>query len=118
MLAVNTSFVRVKRPVSYKLIWRYGLQSADKGHHKWISTSKNNSGEQCNSCTVWFPVAPKGYVAVGCVVSAGNTEPPLSAALCILSSLVSPCALKDCIALSLSELYAFVILYIPFNFQL
>ncbi|XP_073111690.1 uncharacterized protein [Elaeis guineensis] len=104
VLAVNTSFVRVKRPVSYKLIWQCSLQSADKGHHNWISTSKNNSDEQCNSCSVWFPVAPKGYVAVGCVVSAGNTQPPLSAALCILSSLVSPCALKDCIALSLSEL--------------
>lgn len=104
VIAVNTSFVRVKRPVSYKLIWQCSLQSADKGHRNWISISTNDSGERYNTCSVWFPVAPKGYVAVGCVVSAGSTQPPLSAAFCISSSFVSPCALKDCIALSLSDL--------------
>ncbi|KAK1261313.1 hypothetical protein QJS04_geneDACA008707 [Acorus gramineus] len=51
-------------------------------------------------------MAPRGYVAVGCVVSEGTAQPPLSSALCILDSLVSPCALKDCIVIRSAAVYS------------
>uniref|UniRef100_A0A0Q3N5I8 PH domain-containing protein n=1 Tax=Setaria italica TaxID=4555 RepID=A0A0Q3N5I8_SETIT len=43
--------------------------------------------------------APTGYVAMGCVVSPGAAEPPLSSVFCLTASLVSSCNLRDCIAL-------------------
>jgi len=48
-------------------------------------------------CSVWLPIPPEGYVALGCVVWKGQEEPPKSAALCVLSSFVSPCSMQDCI---------------------
>ncbi|XP_077244890.1 pleckstrin homology (PH) domain-containing protein [Tasmannia lanceolata] len=111
VLAVNTSFARVKRPVSFKLIWPPSVscdsQGTDSGIREFVRTVPNTAdSEKQSSCSIWFPIAPQGYVALGCVVSAGRTQPPLSSALCILASLVSPCALKDCITLSFPELYA------------
>jgi len=115
VLAVNTSVARVKRPVSYKLIWSCHPEGVDRSNHDLISTvAYNDNSVQCNNYSIWFPVAPQGYVALGCVVFPGCTEPPLSYALCILASLVSPCPMKDCITLSLTERYAScVVLFFP-----
>lgn len=101
VLAVNTSIARVKRPVSYKLIWSSNPEGVDRSTHDLMSAVSNNDDN--GQCSIWFPVAPEGYVGVGCVVSPDCTEPPLSCVLCILASLVSPCAVKDCITLSLNE---------------
>ncbi|XP_058190168.1 uncharacterized protein LOC131307586 isoform X5 [Rhododendron vialii] len=91
VLAVNTSLARVKRPVSFKLVWP-PTANGDISEVQDI----NNHG----ICSIWFPEAPKGYVALGCVVSTGRRQPPLSSAFCILASLVTPCALRDCITIS------------------
>lgn len=107
VLALNTSFLRVKRPLSYNLIWRSGYPSPDKG--KYDHGSNVSSNDNCvvnGGLSIWFPVAPRGYVAVGCVVSSGSSQPPLSSGLCILASLVSPSSFKDCVALNLSNSYA------------
>ncbi|XP_042394059.1 uncharacterized protein LOC121984930 isoform X2 [Zingiber officinale] len=104
VLALNTSFLRVKRPLSYNLIWRSGYPSPDKG--KYDHGSNVSSNDNCvvnGGLSIWFPIAPTGYVAVGCVVSSGSSQPPLSSGLCILSSLVSPSSFKDCVALNLSN---------------
>lgn len=107
VLAVNASIARVKRPVTYKLIWSSSTISANNSNHDFTCIgSENDNAEQYISCSIWFPVAPKGYVAIGCVVSSDSKEPPLSSGLCILASLVSPCSMKDCVALNLSELGA------------
>nr|XP_009413254.1 PREDICTED: uncharacterized protein LOC103994598 isoform X1 [Musa acuminata subsp. malaccensis] len=104
VVALNTSFVRVKRPLSYKLVWRSGPHCTDIGQYDGTSHLLNNGdGGQNGGFSVWFPVAPRGYVAVGCVVSSGSAEPPLSAGLCVLASLVSPSSFKDCIALNLNN---------------
>ncbi|KAG0474782.1 hypothetical protein HPP92_014468 [Vanilla planifolia] len=103
VLAVNTSFVKVKRPTSYRLISSFGLENAArKDFFSILPSEDDDSVNDC--CSVWFPVAPKGYVAVGCVVSPGSRPPSLSSALCILSSLVTPCTLKDCIAFQMADL--------------
>ncbi|CAN4127752.1 unnamed protein product [Withania somnifera] len=91
VIAVNTSFVRVKRPESFMLIWPSSpYEDGELGPTTCLS-------EEDSTCSIWFPKAPKGYVAVGCVVSPGRTQPPISSAWCILASLVSPCDLRDCV---------------------
>ncbi|XP_019086561.1 PREDICTED: uncharacterized protein LOC104718635 [Camelina sativa] len=87
VLVVNTNLMRVKRPLSFKPIW-----------------SPLDKDEGDNSCSIWFPEAPKGYVALGCVVSSGSMPPSLSSAFCILASSVSPCSLRDCIAISSTDI--------------
>ncbi|XVF52445.1 hypothetical protein PTKIN_Ptkin05aG0018700 [Pterospermum kingtungense] len=102
VLAVNTNYVRVKRPVSFRRIW----PPLDSGHISVESEARSNAlsngvlGEGESSCSVWFPEAPEGYVALGCVVSPGNEQPSLSSTFCILASSLSPCSLRDCITIS------------------
>ncbi|KAA8522113.1 hypothetical protein F0562_012573 [Nyssa sinensis] len=110
VLAVNTSLARVKRPVSFKLVWpptsTAGIsdpQGVDD--HDLVPNNVLSGGD--SSCSIWFPEAPEGYVALGCVVSPGKTQPLLSSTFCIMASLVSPCALRDCITISSGNLLAF-----------
>lgn len=100
VVAVNTSFAKVKRPVSFKLIWPPSASEEISGSLGIDNVMPNPVlGEGESNCSIWFPEAPDGYVALGCVVSPGRTRPPLSSAFCILASLVSPCALRDCITI-------------------
>lgn len=108
VLAVNPSFVRVKRPISFRLIWPCSIRNTSGGNHGPTGDIlKHDDYGQEEGFSVWFPIAPKGFVAVGCVVSSGREVPSLSSALCIMSSLVSPSTLKDCISLGLTEGYDF-----------
>lgn len=104
---MNTSFVRVKRPESYRLVWPVSrgdvLDSEGISGHQSVPDAQVCGEDE--SCSIWFPEAPKGYVALGCVVSPGRTQPPLSSAFCILASLVSPCSLRDCITIRSENLY-------------
>ncbi|KAF8689392.1 hypothetical protein HU200_041935 [Digitaria exilis] len=98
VLALNTNVVRVRRPLSYKLVWQSGSPRTDAFHQN-ERDSKNKHSNVGQLCSVWLPVAPEGYVAMGCVVSPGTAEPPLSSVFCLSASLVSSCNLRDCIAL-------------------
>lgn len=107
VVAVNMNFARVKRPISFKLIWP--LLASKEISNQGITSSvtlPNGQSSGDDSCSIWFPEAPRGYVALGCVVSAGRKPPPLSSVFCILASLVSPCPLRDCIAIFSPNLYA------------
>eukprot|EP01018_Ginkgo_biloba_P007485 Gb_23775 [translate_table: standard] len=91
VLALNTSFAKIKRPVSFELIWssvEYHSESRDVEGHGHLEQRE---------CTVWMPIPPQGYVALGCVVSAGRDQPSLSSALCVSTASVTPCPHKDCI---------------------
>uniref|UniRef100_A0A1J3IIE4 Putative vacuolar protein sorting-associated protein 13A n=1 Tax=Noccaea caerulescens TaxID=107243 RepID=A0A1J3IIE4_NOCCA len=99
VLVVNTNLMRVKRPLSFRLIWS-ALASGGLDD----SSSMDDKDEKDNLCSVWFPEAPKGYVALSCVVSSGSTPPPLASVFCILASSVSPCSLRDCIAISSTDI--------------
>ncbi|CAH8391411.1 unnamed protein product [Eruca vesicaria subsp. sativa] len=100
VLVVNTNLMRVKRPLSFRLIWS-PLASGGLG-----DPSTDDRDERDNICSIWFPEAPKGYVALSCVVSSGSTPPPLASVFCILASSVSPCSLRDCIAISSTDISA------------
>ncbi|KAI3453469.1 hypothetical protein Pfo_010132 [Paulownia fortunei] len=102
VIAVNTSLIRVKRPKSFTLVWP--LSSSDnilraEGLCSTELTADKGSSEGETTCSIWFPEAPKGYVALGCVASPGRAQPPISSVFCILASLVSPCGLRDCISI-------------------
>lgn len=101
---MNTNVVRVKRPVSYKLVWQSGPARTNELHHN-EKDSKNMLSSIDQICSVWLPVAPVGYIGMGCVVSAGTAEPPLSSVFCLTVSLVSSCGLRDCLALRSNEHY-------------
>ncbi|KAL8529518.1 hypothetical protein ACS0TY_006808 [Phlomoides rotata] len=99
VISVNTSLIRVKRPKSFTLIWppsdnilwAEGAGSAE--------LTANGCSEEETTCSIWFPEAPNGYVALGCVASPGRAQPPISSVFCISASLVSPCGLRDCISI-------------------
>ncbi|KAL3499805.1 hypothetical protein ACH5RR_038898 [Cinchona calisaya] len=109
VVAVNTSFVRVKRPESFKLVW----PSTSTDDDSLCAFSNGVDGE--DTCSIWFPEAPKGYVSLGCVVSPGRTEPPVSSAHCILASLVSTCGLRDCINIHFNSRHSSLVFWRVYN---
>lgn len=106
VIAVNTNFARVKKPISFKLIWPV-LHSGNIPDHDLNNTStlSNDDSSEGDDYSIWFPEAPKGYVAFGCVVSSGRSQPPLSSAFCISASLVCSCSLRDCIIINITNSY-------------
>lgn len=106
VIVVNSNYTRVKRPISFKLIWP-PLDSGNISDNdiKKISSLPNGAFHDGENCSIWFPEAPKGYVALGCVVSPGRTQPSLSSVFCISASLVCSCSLRDCIAIHTANLY-------------
>ncbi|KAK7309084.1 hypothetical protein RJT34_05549 [Clitoria ternatea] len=103
VLAVNTNSITVKRPVSFKLIWPPSISVGIKG--EGMDNSKLLGKTEADTiCSIWFPEAPKGYVALGCIVTHGKTPPPLSSAFCIPSSAVSPSSLRDCITIGITDI--------------
>ncbi|ESW28603.1 hypothetical protein PHAVU_002G003000 [Phaseolus vulgaris] len=103
VLAVNINSVIVKRPISFRLIWPPLASVGIKGEEVDNSDLLWNT-EADAICSIWFPEAPKGYVALGCIVTRGKEPPPLSSAFCIPSSSVSPCSLRDCITIGTSDI--------------
>ncbi|PON47152.1 Vacuolar protein sorting-associated protein [Parasponia andersonii] len=105
VIVVNSNYTRVKRPVSFKLIWP-PLDSgniSDKDINN-VTSLANGALHDGESCSIWLPEAPKGFVAVGCVVSSGRTQPPVSSVFCISASLVCSSSLRDCIAIKTANL--------------
>ncbi|XP_051144600.1 uncharacterized protein LOC127260739 isoform X2 [Andrographis paniculata] len=92
VIAVNTNIIPVRRPKSFTLVWP--PSSSDKLISEDVDSDVLNPD---TTCSIWFPEAPKGYVALGCVVSSGRSPPPISSVFCILASLVTPCGFRDCI---------------------
>lgn len=103
VLAVNTNSLTVKRPINFRLIWP-PLTSVGINGEKMDNSELHWKSEEDGGCSIWFPEAPKGYVAVGCIVSRGRTPPPISSVFCIPSSSVSPCSLRDCIIIGTPDM--------------
>eukprot|EP00850_Spirogloea_muscicola_P018627 SM000173S02996 [mRNA] locus=s173:28246:52241:- [translate_table: standard] len=79
VVAVSTSFGRVKKPVKYDRIW-----------------ATAESGDQM--CTFWLPVPPRGYAALGCIGQKGQQPPPINAVCCVREDLLSTATFSDCMA--------------------
>ncbi|OIV92802.1 hypothetical protein TanjilG_00936 [Lupinus angustifolius] len=102
VLVINTNSITVKKPISFNLIWP-PLTSLGSQGEEMDNSDLLCKNEEDSCCSIWFPEAPKGYVALGCVATHGRTPPPLSSAFCIPSSSVSPCSLRDCITIGTTD---------------
>ncbi|KAL3812236.1 hypothetical protein ACJIZ3_013504 [Penstemon smallii] len=89
VLAVSNTYGRVRKPLGFKLI---GLFSSIQGQKTEEVHSNIDS-----DCSLWLPVAPPGYLALGCVAHVGNQPPPNHIVHCIRSDLVTSTAFLECI---------------------
>eukprot|EP00897_Mesotaenium_endlicherianum_P008373 jgi/Mesen1/7564/ME000392S06833 len=91
VLALSTGYRRVKKPKGYTLIWTAPSGTSRSGNKE---EQEQGLGE---GCSVWLPLAPAGYVALGCVAHCGPNPPPLSAVYCVREDLLTPCSIGDCL---------------------
>ncbi|KAL5541456.1 hypothetical protein UlMin_009166 [Ulmus minor] len=89
VMAVSNMYGRVRKPVSFNLI---GMFSGILG----LNGDQGKSDVE-SDCSLWEPVPPPGYTALGCVVNIGNKVPPNHIVYCIRSDLVTLTAYSECI---------------------
>ncbi|CAN4121397.1 unnamed protein product [Withania somnifera] len=85
VIAVSNMYGRVRKPLDFRLI---GLFSDIQGSEK---------AKDVGDCSLWLPIAPPGYVAMGCVAHIGTKPPPNHIVHCIRSDLVTSAKLLECI---------------------
>lgn len=83
VVAVSNTYGRVRKPLSFKLICSL--------------CNFQEPGGTSNGCSIWMPVAPPGYSALGCVAHIGNQPPPKHIVYCLRSDLVTSANFSDCI---------------------
>ncbi|XP_031738035.1 uncharacterized protein LOC101213129 isoform X1 [Cucumis sativus] len=86
VMAVSNTYGRVRKPTGFHMI---GVFSRIQGFEFDEKTDTD--------CSIWMPVPPLGYTAVGCVVHVGNQPPPTYIVYCIRSDLVSSTTYSECI---------------------
>ncbi|KAK6160946.1 hypothetical protein DH2020_004327 [Rehmannia glutinosa] len=79
VLAVSNDMVVVRKPLGFKFI---GSFSSIQGQQTDEVLSNIDS-----DCSLWLPVAPSGYLALGCVAHVGSQPPPSHIVHCIRSDL-------------------------------
>ncbi|XP_027330645.1 uncharacterized protein LOC113846496 isoform X2 [Abrus precatorius] len=89
VMAVSNAYGRVRKPVDFHLI---GSFRNIQGHGACEDHSVADS-----DCSLWMPIAPPGYIALGCVVHVGNQPPPNHVVHCLRSDLVTSAKYTDCI---------------------
>ncbi|GAB4828173.1 hypothetical protein Ancab_035090 [Ancistrocladus abbreviatus] len=88
VMAVSNTYSRVRKPLGFKLI---GSLSAVQGLN-----GKGGSTDACE-CSLWLPIAPPGYRALGCVANLGTQPPSVHIAYCIRDDLVTSTTYSECI---------------------
>lgn len=88
VMAVSNTYGRVRKPVSYNLIGTFS-------HFQGFEV-KEEHGHGDNDCSIWMPVAPPGYTALGCVAHPGNKPPPNHIVYCLRSDLVTSTMYSEC----------------------
>ncbi|KAK7363427.1 hypothetical protein VNO77_05570 [Canavalia gladiata] len=89
VMAVSNTYGRVRKPVDFHLI---GSFLNVQGHG--VSGDHSVAG---NDCSIWMPIAPPGYTALGCVAHVGNQPPPNHVVHCLRSDLVTSAKYTDCL---------------------
>lgn len=89
VMAVSNTYQRVRKPLGFKLI---GLFSGIQGLE-----AREDHYDMDSDCSLWMPVAPPGYLALGCVAHAGVQPPPSHIVYCIRSDLVTSTTYLECI---------------------
>lgn len=88
VVAVSNTYGRVRKPLGFRLV-----------HVLPVSLEQMNSSQAAedNECSIWIPVPPPGYIALGCVVNIGRQPPSNHVVYCLRSDLVTSTAFSDCI---------------------
>ncbi|KAJ6768459.1 hypothetical protein OIU74_022180, partial [Salix koriyanagi] len=88
VMAVSNAYGRVQKPIGFNFI---ALLSAIQGFE-----GGSHSGFDCD-CSLWMPVAPPGYTALGCVAHVGREPPPTYFVYCLRTDLVASSTYSECI---------------------
>ncbi|XP_020693465.1 uncharacterized protein LOC110107531 [Dendrobium catenatum] len=88
VVAVSNAYGRVRKPLGFKLV---GLFSNFE-----ILIGGSQSGSNAD-CSIWMPIPPPGYTAVGCVAQVGSQPPSNHVVYCLRSDLVTSTTYSDCI---------------------
>lgn len=80
VLAVSNTYGRVRKPLGFKFIGLISniLALGDV-------TKLNNDSD----CSIWMPIPPPGYSAVGCVAHPGSQPPPNHIVHCLRADLLT-----------------------------
>ncbi|XP_044485071.1 uncharacterized protein LOC123210663 isoform X2 [Mangifera indica] len=86
VMAVSNTYGRVRKPIGFNFI---GLLSRVQG-------IEGHSDVKCD-CSLWMPIAPPGYTAMGCVANVGDQPPSNHIVYCLRSDLVTSTTFSECI---------------------
>lgn len=89
MIAVSNTFGRVRKPLGFKLV---GLLSEILQFDK-----SEGHVDSKNECSLWLPVPPPGYKALGCVATVGDQAPANHIVYCIRADLVTSTKYSECL---------------------
>lgn len=84
-MAVSNTYGRVRKPLGFKLV----------GSFSGIQQSEKVDNVDCD-CSLWTPIAPPGYLALGCVAHIGNQPPPNHIVYCMRADLATSTAYSAC----------------------
>ncbi|XP_057809782.1 uncharacterized protein LOC131024279 [Salvia miltiorrhiza] len=89
VLAVSNAYDRVRKPLGFKHIASFSsIQGQQSGE---VPSSIDND------CSLWLPISPPGYLALGCVAHVGSQPPPNHIVHCVRSDLVTSTKALECL---------------------
>jgi hypothetical protein len=88
VVAVSNTYGRVRKPIGFRLV------HVLPGSLSFVDSSQSTVE---NECSIWIPVPPPGYSALGCVVNIGREPPSNHVVYCLRSDLVTSATFSDCI---------------------
>ncbi|WVZ75446.1 hypothetical protein U9M48_023496 [Paspalum notatum var. saurae] len=88
VVAVSNTYGRVRKPVGFRLV--HVLPGS-------LDLTDSSQLTEENDCSIWVPVPPPGYLALGCVVNVGRLPPSKHVVYCLRSDLVTSATFSDCI---------------------
>ncbi|XP_062219043.1 uncharacterized protein LOC133918926 [Phragmites australis] len=88
VVAVSNTYGRVRKPLGFRLV------HVLPGPVDLIDSSQSTEE---NECSIWIPVPPPGYLALGSVVNIGRQQPSNHVVYCLRSDLVTSATFSDCI---------------------
>ncbi|KAG2314342.1 hypothetical protein Bca52824_017464 [Brassica carinata] len=90
VMAISNTYGRVRKPIGFNCI---GLFSVIHG----LGEGNGQHSLDSDECSLWMPVAPAGYTAMGCIANLGCEPPPDHIVYCLRSDLVSSSSFSECI---------------------
>ncbi|GAV71650.1 DUF946 domain-containing protein/DUF1162 domain-containing protein/Chorein_N domain-containing protein [Cephalotus follicularis] len=88
VVAVGNKYGRVRKPIGFNLVGLFSdIQGSEKGEGRF--------DVDCD-CSLWMPVAPPGYTALGCVAHLGSQPPQNHVVYCLRSDLVTSTMYSEC----------------------